>query len=131
MICVKQAFGAGFGEIFDDVGIFAAAVVALAGVAFGVFVGKDGACGFEDGAADEVLTGDHFEAFVLAFNFLFNLLGDLRVGGGERSAEVDGHAVILCHRFLSFFCGRLFGVMMSVFAVFLEGVLGKVGVLVW
>jgi hypothetical protein len=33
--------------------------------------------------------------------------------------------------FLGFFCGPLFGVMTSVFAVFLEGVLGKVGVLVW
>ncbi len=46
VIRVKQAFGAGSGEVFDDVGVLAAAVVALAGVAFGVFVGENGACGF-------------------------------------------------------------------------------------
>ena len=41
----EELFGAVAGEVFDDVGELAAAVVALAGVAFGVFVGEDGACG--------------------------------------------------------------------------------------
>ncbi len=97
VISVKQAFGAGSGEVFYYVGVLAAAVVALAGVALCVFVGEDGACGFEDSAADEVFRGDHFEAFVLSFYFIFNLLGDLGVGGGQRSIQVDGHGVILCH----------------------------------
>src|SRR5258708_10948090 len=44
VIGVKQAFGAGSGEGFYYVGVFAAAVVALAGVAFGVYVGENGAC---------------------------------------------------------------------------------------
>ena len=79
VICVKQAFGAGSGEVFYDVGELAAAVVALAGVAFCVFVGEDGACGFQDGAADEVFRGDHFQAFVLALDFVMDLSGDLRV----------------------------------------------------
>jgi hypothetical protein len=36
---------------------------------------------------------------VLAFYFIFNLLGDLGVGEGQRRAEVDGHSLILCHGF--------------------------------
>ena len=100
---MKELFGAGSGEVFDDVGVLAAAVVALAGVAFGVFVGEYGACGFEDGAADEVFRGDHLEAFVLALDFVFNLGGDLGVGGGQRGIQVNGHGVILCHCFWIFF----------------------------
>ena len=55
VVGAEEAFGAVAGEGFDDVGVLAATVVALSGVAFGVFVGEDGACGLEDGAADEVL----------------------------------------------------------------------------
>ena len=109
VIGVEELFGAGSGEVFDDVGVLAAAVVALAGVAFGVFVGEDGACGFEDGAADEVFRGDHLEAFVLAIDFIGDLGGDLGVGGGQRGVQVDGHGVILCHCFWIFFLGWFCG----------------------
>src|SRR5580692_3273751 len=123
MICVKEAFGAGSGEVFDDVGVLAAAVVALAGIALCVFVGEYGACGFEDGAADEVFRGDHLEAFVLALYFVFNLCGDLGVGGGQRGIQVDGHGVILCHGFDIFFCELGF--------LILWGVLNKSRFLMW
>ena len=99
----EELFGAVAGQVFDDVGVLAAAVVALSGVALCVFVGKNGACGFEDRAADEVFGGNHLEAFVLAPYFVFNLLGDLGVGGGQRSVQIDGHSVILCHVFACFF----------------------------
>ena len=112
VIGFKQAFGAVTRNIFNDIGVFATAVVALAGVAFGVFVCKYGACGFEDGAADEVFRGDHLEAFVLAFYFVFNLLGDLGIGGGQRGIQVDGHEVILCHCFGVFFSGLSFVVLL-------------------
>jgi hypothetical protein len=69
----KSCFGAVAGQVLDDVGELAAAVVALAGIAFGVLVGEDGARGLEHGAADEVLRGDHLQAFVLAENFVLNL----------------------------------------------------------
>ncbi len=62
----EDLLGAIAGEVLDDVGELAAAVIALAGVAFGVLVGEDRAGGFEDGFADEVFRGDQFEAFMLA-----------------------------------------------------------------
>ena len=87
----EELLGAIAGEGLDDVGEFTAAVVALAGVALGVLIGEDGAGGFQYSARDEVLRGDHLEAFVLAEHFVFDLLGDLRIGGGEGRVEVDGH----------------------------------------
>ena len=91
MLGAEEELGAVAGEVLDDVGVFAAAVVALAGVAFGVLVGEDGADGFKDGAGDEVLAGDHLEAFVLAVDLVLDLLGDLGVGLGERGVEVYRH----------------------------------------
>src|SRR5256885_4987016 len=43
----KEFLGAVNGELLDFVGVLAAAVVALSGVAFGVLVGEDGAHGLE------------------------------------------------------------------------------------
>ena len=63
----------------------------------------------------------NFEAFVLAFYFVFNLLGDLGVGGGQRGIQVDGHEVILCHRFCIFFLGRGWGVDWRFCCVFKGG----------
>ena len=97
VVGAEELFGAVAGEVFDDVGELAAAVVALAGIALRVFVGEYGACGFEHGAADEVLRGDHLQAFVLAGDFVFNLRGDLGVSRGEGCIQIDGHEVILCH----------------------------------
>ena len=54
----------------DFVGNFAAAVVALTGVTFGVFVRENRAHGFEHGFGDEVLRGDQLEAGGLALGFL-------------------------------------------------------------
>ena len=46
---------------------------------------------------------------MLAFYFIFDLLGDLGVGGGQRGIKVDGHKVILCHCFWFFFAPALMG----------------------
>ena len=82
VVGAKELPGAVPGEVLYDVGELASAVVALAGIAFGVFVGEDGASGLEDGAADEVLGGDHLQAFVLAEDLIVYLGCNLRVGGG-------------------------------------------------
>ena len=92
---VEELLGAVAGEVLDDVGEFAAAVVALAGVAFGVLVGEDGAGGLEHGAGDEVLGGDHLEPLVLAEDLVFNLGGDFGVGSSESGGRVDRHSDIL------------------------------------
>jgi len=87
----EEAFGSIAGQIFDDVGELAAAIVALAGIAFRILVGEDGANCFKHGARDKVLGGDHLEAFVLADDFVFDLRGDFRIGGGESSGKVNRH----------------------------------------
>ena len=85
---VEELFGAVAGNVFHFVGVFAAAIIALAGVAFGVFVGEDGAGGFEDGFGGEVFAGDEFDLAVLAGGFLV----DEVVDGGIDLGEREGHS---------------------------------------
>jgi hypothetical protein len=91
----EELSGAVAGYVFDDIGILAAAIVALAGVALCVFVGEYCARCFEHCAAYEVFGGDHFEAFVLAGDFVLNLDGDLGVCLRERCIQICGHGAIL------------------------------------
>jgi hypothetical protein len=58
----EQLLGAIARQVLHDVGELAAAVVALAGIAFGVLVGEDAAGGFEHGFGGEVLAGDQLES---------------------------------------------------------------------
>ena len=78
-------------ERFGDVDELAAAVVALAWIAFGVLVRQHRACRFEDGAADEVFRRDQFEAVVLPALLVAHGLRDLGIGVGE--AERSGRSV--------------------------------------
>ena len=80
----KELFGAVAGKVLNYIGVLAAAVIALARVAFGVLVGEDGPHGLKHGARDEVFTGNHLQAFMLAEHFILDLLGHLRIGSGER-----------------------------------------------
>lgn len=57
------------GELFAFVDHFAAAVIAAAGVAFGIFIGHHTAHGTHYLHAGEVLGGDEFQAVALAFEF--------------------------------------------------------------
>ena len=71
----------------------AAAVVALARIAFGVLVGHHRAGGFEHGAADEVLRRDELEAAVLAVQLVADGAGDLGIGLGEGAPHRRGRGV--------------------------------------
>ena len=62
----EELLGAVARQVLHDVGELAAAVVALAGIAFGVLVGEDAAGGFEHRFGGEVLAGDQLELGVLA-----------------------------------------------------------------
>ena len=84
----EQRLGAVDGERLDDVDELAAAVVALARIAFGVLVREHRAGRLEDGAADEVLRRDQLEAVVLPALFVADGLSD--VGIGVREAERSG-----------------------------------------
>ncbi len=97
----EELLGTVDGELLGFVGDFAAAVIALAGVTFGVFVGEDGAHGFEDSFGDEVFGGDELEAGSLALGFFAEEVGDLGVYGvqGALHAVVGfsrvGHEVLM------------------------------------
>jgi hypothetical protein len=80
----EQFLGAIARQVFDDIGPFAAAVVAFAGIAFGVLVGEDAAGGFQHGLRDEVLAGDQFQLRVLALGFVENGLIDIGIHLGQR-----------------------------------------------
>ena len=85
MVGAEELFGAVAGQVLDDVGVLASAVVALAGIALGVLVGEDRAGGFKHGLADKVFRGDEFETVVLAVLLVGDGLGDLRVHRTERT----------------------------------------------
>ena len=68
------------GQLLDDIHELAAAVVAPAGVAFGIFIGEDGALSSQDRGARVVLRGDHLQPLLLAPAFVLNRLPNLGVG---------------------------------------------------
>src|SRR6267143_1086892 len=90
MLCAKEFLSTINGELFDFVGVFAAAIVALAWIAFGVFVREDGAHSFEDSFGDEVFRWDEFQPSGLAPGFVAKEVCDLRIDGIEGAI----HAVI-------------------------------------
>src|SRR6516164_3700820 len=79
----EELLGAVAREVLHHVGKLASAVIALAGIAFCVFVGEDRTGGFEHSLADEVLGGDQLEAFVLAALYVGYGFGDLRIDFGD------------------------------------------------
>ncbi len=66
----EQLAGALDGELFRDVDILAAAVVAPTGVTFGVFVCQHRALRLEHRAGDDILGGDQLDLVALAGEFL-------------------------------------------------------------
>jgi hypothetical protein len=81
----EECFGPIDRQRLDDVHVLAAAVVALARVAFCVFVREDRSGGLENRAADEVLGRDELEAGILPFDLVPDGVCHLGVGVDERS----------------------------------------------
>ena len=77
---VEQLAGPLDRELFGDVDELAAAVVAPARIAFGIFVGHHRALRLEHGAGDDVFRGDELDLVALAADFQFDRPGDLRIG---------------------------------------------------
>ena len=75
----KEFFDAVDCQLFDDVNVFAAAVVAFAGVAFGVFVGQLRTLCLHHGATDVVFGSNQFDVVLLALVFLGNGGCQLRI----------------------------------------------------
>ncbi len=86
-VAVEQLLGAVDRQLLGDVDEFAAAVIAPAGIALGVFVGEHRALRLEHRARDDVLRGDQLDLFALALEFLVDRRGDLGIDLGERAGE--------------------------------------------
>ena len=79
----KQPAGALDRQILGDVDELAAAVIAPAGIAFGVFVGHHRALRLEHRLGDDVLRGDQLDLVALAAELQLDRAGDLGIGFGE------------------------------------------------
>src|SRR5271169_939880 len=75
-------------EIFDDVGKFASAVIALAGIALRILVGEHGPGSLKHSLADEVFRSDQLQAFVLAADFVVDSVRNLGINFVERAGHV-------------------------------------------
>ena len=84
---VEQSAGALDRQLLGDVDELAAAVIAPARIALGIFVGHHRALRLEHGARDDVLRGDQLDLVALATELEFDRAGDLRIGVGERRGE--------------------------------------------
>ena len=113
----EQLLGAVDGELLDDVDVLAAAVVAPAGIAFGVLVGQHAAGRFQHGLGDDVLRRDQLDLMLLAAKLLADRIGDLRIAvgnaGGEKSALGDGLGLRVKHRSLSLLSRQMNGLNSS------------------
>ncbi len=83
----EQAGDALDGEPLGHIDELAAAVIALARQAFGVFVGEHRALRLEHGAADDVFRRDQLDLVALAAELELDRLGDFGIGFGERGGE--------------------------------------------
>ena len=72
------------------VDVFAAAVVALAGIALGVLVGQDRTLRGHDALARIVFGGDQFDVLFLPALFLPDGLGEFGVEGLESGSDHSG-----------------------------------------
>ena len=79
MLGAKQALEPVAGKILDLVDKLAAAVIAVAGIALGVFVREHAADRLHDGGAGEVFAGDHLQPLGLARLLGLNGGPDVRV----------------------------------------------------
>ena len=89
MLRAEERLGAVDGELFNHVNMFAAAVPAFAGVAFGIFVGEAGALRFHHGTAGEIFRGNQLNVLKLPLTFFFDGFGDLRVDFGNAAARLE------------------------------------------
>ena len=79
MLGPEERLGPIAGQVFHYVDELATAVVAAAGIAFGVLIGQHAAHALHDGGTGVVLAGDHFQAVALALDFAGDSRPDFRV----------------------------------------------------
>jgi hypothetical protein len=83
----KQPLGALDGDGLGDIDELAAAVIALARIALGIFVGEDAARRFQHRPRDDVLGGDQLDLMLLASQLLADGVEQFGIALGERLRE--------------------------------------------
>ena len=83
----EQLLGALDRQRLGDVDPFAAAVIAVARIAFRVFVRHHRTLRFQHGTADDVFRRDQLDFMALTAKFALDRGGDFRIGLGKRSRE--------------------------------------------
>ena len=76
---IKQLHGSVASQIFRNIHKFATAVIALARVSFGIFVGEHRSLSFAHGGGHKIFRSDKFQLGDLAAAFLPDGLGHLRI----------------------------------------------------
>ncbi len=89
----KQRTGTLDRQGLGDVDELAPAVIALAGIALGIFVGHHAALRLHHGARDDVFAGDQFDLMALAAQLLRDRAEQFGVAHGEGVGEKAGIAV--------------------------------------
>ncbi len=86
----EQLLGPLDGQSLGDVDIFAAAVIALAGIAFSILVGQDGPLRLQHRLGDDVLRRNQLDLVALAVQFVFYRVEDFRIGCLQSPGEKAG-----------------------------------------
>ena len=74
-------------QLLGDIDELAAAVIALARIPFGIFVGQHRTLRLQHGAADDVLRGDQLDLVALAAELELDRLGDFGIAFAKSVAE--------------------------------------------
>ena len=93
MICTKEFLCALDSKRFYLVGVLLTAVVALAGIAFGIFIGKHGAHCFAHRFGNVVFGRDKFESFAFAFLLAFEKVVEFSIVGMNVGIGIHGSGI--------------------------------------
>ena len=91
--CAEQLLGALNGNLFNDIDILAAAIIALARIALRIFVGQYTAHGSHHGRGNEVFGGNQLNIALLAAKLLLHGLTNLRVEARDKADGIENFTV--------------------------------------
>ena len=118
IFCTKQLTGTVDGQLLHFVHKLAAAVIAVAGITLGIFIGKHAAHGGHYGGAYDVFTGDQFDIAALAVQLTAHTGSNLRV---RLCNQTDGvHHFFIHSAKPSLSCGHTEALCLVFFGITLE-----------
>src|SRR3546814_15891613 len=97
---VEKLLGAVTGELLDFIRWSAALIIALAWIAFGIFVGEDRSLRFQHRFRNAIYGGDQFDLIFLTFQFIADGRDDGGIAFGHIARRNTVRTAVLCE-----FCG--------------------------